>query len=378
MEEKVKQRIALSIYFFLAGICFSSWAARIPTIKLEFGLNEAELGSILLTMPISSISGLPISGWLVAKFDSRWPLIGAFMIHSLFLYMIGISESVTFLVIAIFIFAFSMRIQNIAINTQSITLQKKFKKKIVGSFHALWSLGGIAGVGFSTLMLAYDISIETHLMIVCIFTLLVSFATFNHLQKGDRSTSGNKIVLGKPDPHIMSLGCLTLFAAVCEGGMFDWSGLYFKEVVKVEIFTAGYLIFMVCMALSRFASDWFIQKLGMPKMYTISASLIFIGIGLAIIFPTFWISMLGFSMVGMGTASIIPMTFVLAGTSKKYSPGLAISIIATYAMVGILAGPPIIGYIAHSLNLRYSFVLLALSGMAIIPISRWFFRVQDK
>jgi len=376
LDEKIKQRIALSIFFFLAGICFSSWASRIPTIKLEMSLNDAELGSVLLTMPISSISGLPFSGWLVSKFDSRWPLLGGFLVHAIFLFIIGISDSVLFLVVAIFFFAFSMRVQNIAINTQSIMLQKKFDKKIVGSFHALWSLGGIAGVGFTTLMIANGIGIKHHLLIISITTLIISFFTFRFLQKGDRATSGNKITLGKPDPHIMALGFLTLFAAICEGGMFDWSGVYFKEVIKVELFTAGYLVFMICMAFSRFMSDWFMHKLGMPTMYVISASLIASGISLAIIFPTFWTAMIGFSLVGMGTASVIPMTFILAGTSKKYSPGMAISIIATYAMFGILAGPPIIGYLAHAVNLRVSFIFLALSGMAIVPVSKWFFSIK--
>lgn len=378
MDELKKQRISLSIFFFLAGICFSSWASRIPTIKLEMGINDAELGSILLTMPIASISGLPFSGWLVAKFDSKWPVLGGFFFHAIFLFIIGIADSIPFLVISVFFFAFSMRIQNIAINTQSITLQKRFDKKIVGSFHALWSLGGIAGVGFTTLMIALGIGIVKHLLIVSIATLFVSLFAFRHLLKGDRSATGNKLIFGKPDPHIMSLGFLTLFAAICEGGMFDWSGLYFRDVVKVEIFTSGYLIFMTCMAISRFFSDWFIHKLGMPLMYLASSTLIATGMSLAIIFPYFWTSMIGFSLVGMGTASVIPMTFVLAGTSKKYSPGMAISMIATYAMVGILLGPPIIGYIAHAFNLRVSFIFMALAGLAIIPISKWFFGIKQE
>jgi len=74
---------------------------------------------------------------------------------------------------------------------------------------------------------------------------------------------------------------------------------------------------------------------------------------LAVTFPTFWIALIGFMLVGFGTASVVLIIFSLAGTSKKYSPGMAISIIATYAMVGMLGGPPIIGYMAHAFNLKY-------------------------
>jgi predicted MFS family arabinose efflux permease len=283
------------------------------------------------------------------------------------------SDSIISLVIAIFFFAFFMRIFNIAINTQSITLQKKFNKKINGSFHGLWSLGGIAGVGFTTLMIAIGLSIETHYIIIAVVTLASSAIAFRHLLKEDRSPTGNKLNFGKPDTQILLLGILIIFAAICEGGMFDWSGVYFKEVIGVEIFTAGYLIFMTCMALSRFVSDAIVSKIGMKSTYMLSSLMMTFGMSLAVIFPNFWMAMIGFSLVGLGTAAIIPMTFLLAGTSEKYSPGMALSIIATYAMVGILIGPVLIGYLAHAFNLRVSFLFLAISGFIIFPVSRYYF-----
>src|SRR6478609_5305793 len=349
MEVKNKQRVFLSVFFFLSGICFSSWASRIPTIKTTFGFNEAELGTILLAMPISSLIGLPISGWLVAKFDSRVPMTVAFVLLSISLSMIGFSTETLMLVTSICLLAFSFRIINISMNTQAIKLQKLFDRKINGSFHGVWSTGGIVGVGFSTLLVAMNISIGIHLLIVASVTLVTTTLSYRFLISNDKSPSGNKLILSKPDPYIVYLGLLVFFASICEGGMFDWSGVYFREVVKVELFTLGYLIFMIFMALSRFASDRLVERIGMPRNYILSAAFIFTGVSLAVLFPGFWLSMIGFCLVGFGTASVIPMTFQLAGHSTKYSPGMAISIIATYSIVGMLIGPPLIGYIAHAL-----------------------------
>jgi len=374
METRTKQRVALSAFFFLSGLCFSTWTSRIPTLKAVLNINDAELGSLLFTMPISSLIGLPISGWLVSRFDSRLPMLFAFLAHAVFLFMIGISDSILFLIFSISLFAFFMRIFNIAMNTQSLTLQKKYNKKINGSFHGLWSFGGITGVGFSTIMIAVEAPIQTHLMIVSCFTIFVVLIAYRYLISGDRSETGNKLQFGKPDSQILLLGVLVLFAAICEGGMFDWSGVYFKEVIKVEIFTAGYLIFMTFMAISRFVSDFIVNKIGMKPMYMISSILITIGMSIAVIFPTFWAAMFGFSLVGLGTAAVVPMTFILAGTSKKYSPGVSLSIVVTYAMIGILIGPVLIGYIAHTINLRASFVFLTLAGLAILPTSRYYFK----
>lgn len=378
MDLRRKQRIALSSYFFMSGFGFATWASRIPTIKAFFDLNEAQLGNLLLTMPVSSLIGLPISGWLVSRFESRLPLQSSFIFFSLALALIGFAESIILLITAIFLFSFSMRILNIAMNTQSLTLQKSFPKKIIGSFHGLWSTGGLAGVGFSTLMISFDIQMRYHLLLVACLALIGAFVVYKFLLQNDRSSSGNKLRLGKPDKFILYLGLLVFLAALCEGGMFDWSGVYFKEVVGAEVFTLGYFVFMVFMALSRFLTDKLIEQVGMKLMYLFSSSFIIAGMSLMIFFPFFWPALIGFSFVGIGVAAIIPMTFVLAGKSDKYSPGMAISIITTYAIAGMLLGPPLIGYLAHLFNLKISFVFLLLAGLMIIPISRLFFAHQEK
>ncbi|MBG6233734.1 MFS family permease [Pedobacter sp. CAN_A7] len=376
MITKNKHRAYLSLFFFMSGLSFSTWASRIPTIKSAFDFNEATLGTILLALPIGSLIGLPISGWLVSRFNSRVPLAIGFGLNTIALAMIGFASSTFMLVVSVMIFAFTMRIFNISVNTQGITLQKLYDKKIIGSFHGFWSSGGIAGILFSTFFLAFNVSMQVHFIVIALISLLITCYSYRFLLQDDRSTSGNKLVLSKPDPYILYLGLIVFFSAICEGGMFDWSGIYFQEVIKVKIFTYGYLIFMTFMALSRFISDAIVDRVGMAAMYIISAGFIIVGILLAILFPYFWPAMIGFSLVGFGTAAVVPMSYALAGLSKKYSPGMAISIIATYSITGMLLGPPIIGYLAHAFGLRSSFIIFALCGLMLIPISQLFFKYK--
>jgi len=329
MKLKNSQRIALSTYFFLSGICFSSWASRIPTIKDIFNLNDAQLGTILLVMPVSALLGTVLSGWLVSKFDSRDPLLVSFLLFSGALVGISFVKSTVLLILLLGLFSICLRILNIAMNAQSIILQKSFAKKIVGSFHAIWSLGGVFGVLFSTAMVKSGVSMEIHLSIIATLTLLGSVVAYKYSLTDDRSPTGNKLILGKPDPFVLFLGLLIFCSAVCEGGMYDWSGIYFKEVVQEDIFTYGYLLFMICMTTARFFMDVLLDRLGMPVMYIISGALISSGILLAIVFPEFWTALIGFCLVGIGVSPVFPMTYILAGKSKKYSPGMAISIIGT-------------------------------------------------
>lgn len=369
-----KQRFHISVFFFLSGFCFSTWTSRIPTIKAEFDLNDAQLGTLLLTMPVSSLIGLPISGWLISRYNSRGPLMAALVLLAGSLALIGFAQSVFVLACGMSLFAFHMRILGIAVNAQGLTLQKHFEKKIFGSFHGLWSTGGIVGVGISTSAVAMDIRMPAHLLVVAFAALAIALYSYRFLLRDDRSTGGNKLILGKPDPLLVILGLLIFLASICEGGMFDWSGVYFKEVVGIEIFTMGYLTFMICMALSRFATDWFVDAIGMPKTFIVSASLIVSGIGLSVLFPSFWPGMIGFGLVGLGTASVVPMTFMLAATVEKYSTPMTISIIVTYGIAGVFLGPPLIGYLAHALELRIAFITFAVAGLLLIPASQMFFK----
>ena len=374
MDNKRLQRISLSSYFFLSGLCFSTWASRIPTIKDIFNLNDAQLGSIFLIMPVSALLGTVTSGWLVSKFDSRKPLVISFLCFALTLIGISLVKTTFLLVVVLALFSIFMRVLNIAMNAQSITLQNQFKSKIIGSFHGIWSLGGVVGVLFSTVMLKMNISIESHLTSIAIVTIVSSIIAYKFLLKKDKSEEGNKLILGKPDKFILYLGLIIFFASICEGGMFDWSGIYFKEVVKEDVFTYGYLLFMTCMATSRFFLDRLLDKIEMPVMYILSGLLIASGILLAIIFPLFWTALTGFCLVGIGVSAIFPMTYTLAGKSKKYSPGMAISIIGTYSIVGMFIGPPLIGYLSHNFGLKNAFILLMFCGLMFIPISKMFFK----
>ena len=378
MKQKVTQRIAIGNCFFLTGVGFSSWASRIPNIKDFFNLNEAELGSLLMVMPITALLSIPVSAWMVSKYNTRGPLLISFFIFAISLSGIGISTSMWMLVASLAGFSFSLRIINIAMNTQAVTLQKDFTKKINGAFHGLWSLGGIFGLLTTTLMIAYKVDILLHLGLISIGTIIAISASYKFLLKNDKPEIRTKLNLGKPDPFVIYLGLIAFFSAVCEGGIYEWNGVYFKEVVQVELFTAGYLSFIVSMTVSRFFSDSIIDKIGAEKTFFASSIFIIFGIVISLLLTQFWPVIIGFCIAGFGVAALFPMVFALAGESKKYPPGMSISIISTYSILGMLLGPPIIGYFAYLFSLRASFVIFIICGIMFLTLSKMFFKTQRK
>jgi len=201
--------------------------------------------------------------------------------------------------------------------------------------------------------------------------------SYFYVLTNDREASGNKLQLGKPDRFIFYTGLVVFCAAVCEGGIYDWSSVYFREVVKAELFTLSYLVFMCSMTLSRFFTDRLIAKIGMKKLFAISATTTILGVGILVLFPYFYLALLGFFITGFGVASVFPMSFLLAGQSKKYATGMAISIVGTYSTIGVLLAPPFIGYVAHLFSLNTAFLCFIAAALFLIYFSRRAFEAQS-
>ena len=86
-------RVAVSTLFFLQGLCFATWASRIPSIQQQMGLSESMLGLILFAIPVGSLVSLVFSGALVTRFGSKKVAANALLLYSLLLPVIGFSTT---------------------------------------------------------------------------------------------------------------------------------------------------------------------------------------------------------------------------------------------------------------------------------------------
>lgn len=371
MDIKTKQRIALSSLFFQSGLCFSTWASRIPDIKELFQFSDSQLGALLLVRPAGALVALPLAGIVVDKFGSRLSSSAGIILFSLSLLMLGFSPSVAFLAFSILVFGVAANLINISNNAQALIVQEKYGRVIMASFHGLWSLAGFVGAGVGFLMLYLNISISIHFLLISGVMLLLLVISFPHLTKENKGAGEKKLVFQKPDRYLMTLGMIAFCGLLCEGCMFDWSGVYFKQVIEVEegLVVVGYMAFMGMMAFGRLVSDRFTNRFGSNTIIQISGGLIFLGLVTAVVFPYLVPGILGFFMVGAGTSSVIPLTYSAVGQTKRFSPGIALAIVSTLGYFGFLFGPPLIGFIADLLSLRASFLLVAFVGISISVIA---------
>jgi MFS family permease len=365
-------RIAVAALFFLQGIAFASWASRIPSIQQSLGLSEAALGIVLLSIPVGLLFSIPFSGWFVAKFGSRKVVLFALVFYSLSLISLGLAATKFHLMGCLFLFGFCGNMSNIAINTQAVGVEAIYARSVMASFHGMWSVAGFTAAAIGTVMIGAGVLPYQHFIIISIFILAAIFITFRYTLKEDfnKQEKGQKIFV-MPDKSLLNLGLIAFCSMICEGAMFDWSGVYFKKVVMAEKawIGAGYTAFMSTMATGRFIADWFTSRFGVKRTFQLSGMLTASGLMVAVVFPHLITAMIGFFLVGFGVSSIVPLVYSAAGKSKVMSAGVAIAAVSTIGFFGFLIGPPLIGMIAGISSLRISFVVIAAMGLSVSIIA---------
>ncbi len=365
------RRIAVSSFFFLAGLCFSSWASRIPDIQLKLHLDNAALGAVLLGLPSGLLTSLPLAGWLVAKFGSRPVATMAALLYAVTLPALGLVTAVWQLVACLFIFGMGGNMLNISMNTQAIGTESLYGRTIMASYHGIWSLAGFSGAAIGTLLISLGWLPYQHFLLISSLAVLIVLVASRQLIRSDSNSQGDQPIFARPDRSLINLGIIAFCSMICEGAMFDWSGVYFFKVIQPpkELVAAGYTAFMASMASGRFLGDWLATKWGIKTILQASGLLTASGLLIAILFPFFIPAIAGFLLVGAGVSSVVPLVYSAAGRSKILSPGVALAAVSTIGYLGFLFGPPCIGFIAQAFNLRVSFGLIAILGSVIVVMA---------
>ncbi|HEX6431255.1 MAG TPA: MFS transporter [Niastella sp.] len=364
-------RLSIGAFFFIAGLCFSSWASRIPDIKLHLKLSDGGLGAVLFALPVGLMVSLPFSGWLVHRFGSRKMVLLSALIYPLVLSTIGLVQETWHLVFVLFAFGLMGNLYNIAVNTQAVSLEVLYGRSIMASFHGIWSLAGFAGASIGTILINFHLSPFAHFCIITGTALLLISLLYRNTLQQDINAETDRPLFAKPDATLLKLGLIAMCCMVCEGAMFDWSGVYFQKVVQAPkgLIPLGYTAFMCTMAGGRFAGDKLVVRLGTLRMLQISGLVIACGLGIAIGFPSLVTATLGFMLVGIGVSSVVPLVYGVAGKSTVFSPGVALTAVSTIGYLGFLAGPPMIGFIAEAASLRWSLALIAVLGFTTTIIA---------
>jgi len=373
-----KNRVSISLMFFSSGFLFASWASRIPLIQAHLNINNGTLGLMLLGIPIGALCSIPISNKINQIYPSYKITLFSISFYALLLLVIGFNTGITGLGISLFFFGLFGNITNIAMNVQAVNLEEKMEANIMSSFHGFFSIANMIGAFFGGIMGTLMIPPLFHFMISGIIIGILLMVFGRNLLKEDYKPHPVPKEINQPKsfippPLVLYLGFIAFCVMLSEGAMADWSGVYLKNQMHIAggLNTAGYTAFALSMALIRFFGEWIIQKWGTARTVMVSGLMIASGLSLVLIFSILPLVILGFGMVGLGCATVVPIVYSAVGRIKSIPASQGLGTVTIIGYVGFLLGPPIIGFLAQLFSLRTGFIVVLTLGIMISLLSRW-------
>jgi len=331
-------------------------------------LNEAQLGMALFALPVGLLATFPVTGSLLSRFSgSRIMLFGA-LFFNITLGLLGYTNSYWQFLLILLCFGSSRNLLNLSMNTESVGVQAMYKKSIMTTFHGIWSLAGFSGAVLGYFMVANHVVPAHHLVSVSIGLVVLSLCFAPFLLNQVPVSNSAKPKFSWPDKSLIKLGLICFSSMACENIMYDWSGIYMSKAVHTThaTATAAFVIFMTTLTISRFTGDKLVNRYGVKILMQYSGVFIVTGFALAVAFPYVPTTITGFGLIGIGTSCIVPLVFSEAGRSKTMSKGPAVAAVSTVGYLGFLMVPPVVGFVAQALNLRWSFAVIAPLGLLIV------------
>lgn len=393
---KERIRYAVLSFFLAQGLCFSSWASRIPDVKAMFDVYDVFYwGLVLFLIPVGKFVAIPLAGFLVSRLGSRVMVQASVFGYALSLFLIGAVSSIYALGVCLFSFGVFWNMCDISLNTQGIVIERLFGRTIMASFHGGWSLAACMGAVIGFFMIMAGIPPFIHFSVSALLILLIILCGRRYLQddrvrqfeevevkeeKGQKETPALLSFIRKPELILIQFGLAGLFGLIVESAMFDWSGLYFESVLQVpKSLQIGFLVFMVMMTVGRFLANWAYGRLGKQRVLQLAGAFIFIGFFVSALLGGVFDNMilkvvvnsLGFMLVGLGISCVVPTIYSLVGAKSHTPVGIALTILSSISFVGSLIAPVLIGAISKAFDLEYAYLVVGVLGLCLFLMTTY-------
>lgn len=359
------EQMSTRIAYLIAGVGIAAWAPLVPYAKVRANLDEGTLGLLLLCLGVGSILAMPISGALAARFGCRRVLSGGTILICLALPLLATMTTLPWLVAALFVFGAGLGTVDSTVNLQAVIVERASGKTMMSGFHGMFSLGGIIGAAGVSALLGMGLSPLGATLVVNALLLVALFKAAPHLLPYGSESSGPAFAI--PHGVVLFIGILCFIVFLAEGAVLDWSAVFLTTERGVETAYAGlgYAAFALTMTVGRLTGDSVVRRLGARRVIIYGGATAEAGFLLATLAPMWQAALLGYGLVGAGCSNIVPVLYTAVGKQTLMPEAIAVPAITTIGYAGILAGPALIGFVAHGSSLSIAFGLIALSLVAV-------------
>ncbi|MCQ4303563.1 MFS transporter [Stutzerimonas frequens] len=358
--------------FFMAGFGLSVWAPLVPYVRERIEMTDAVFGLLLLCIGIGSLTWMPISGVLVARWGIRPVQLCSVALLALALAGMALTESIWWLGLALFCFGGSLGVIDVIMNIQAVLVETAVGRRLMSNFHGMYSLGAITGALVLTGLLSLGLAPEagSFMMIGVIVAANLAIAR-GYLPN---RAPGGGLAFVRPTGLVMLVGLMCFVVYLAEGAVLDWSALYLTGEKGLEVARGGlgYAAFALMVTIARFAGAPLVNSLGTARVIAFGGMLAAFGIGLSLTAEHWALALVGYGLCGLGCANVSPVLISSLSRQDGMPVQLAVTVATTIGFAGVLAGPAMMGVVAHFSSLGMAFALLAVLLLGIVPFCRRF------
>ncbi|WP_414939625.1 MFS transporter [Amycolatopsis sp. cmx-11-51] len=361
-----RQRIAISGIFLMVGIMLGSWFARVPQLRIELGLNFAELGMVLLAQTVGVLLAMQLAGHLSNHLDSRAVIRVTSLVLPWFLPLMAAMPGAITAGLGMLIWGIIAGLLDVSMNAQGVEVERRARRPVLSSLHAVWGIGALLGSGGTVLAVRAEWALSAHFWVVSV--VLIAIALFSGRWLLTESRASSPAAEKAPKVGFFSgwtravivLGGLGAAVALCEGAVSSWGGVFLSEQrgAAANIASLGYFAFIVAQTGTRLIGDRLHRRFGAVALVRWSMAMTAAGVLLAVLVRSVWFGLAGLAMAGVGLAVAIPIISSAVGHGTKSNTSLAIARYSTLHNAGVLAGPAIFGWLAQTFGISTALTLL--------------------
>jgi MFS family permease len=258
-------------------------------------------------------------------------------------------------------------------NVHGVTVERRYGRPILSSFHAAFSVGGLGGAALGAVAAGAGLDVRVHLAVVAVVCGVVGLLWSRRFLPGSAdAAAAQDPIFVRPPRRLWALGALAFACLLIEGASADWSGVYIKDELGTGpgLAALGFTAFSVTMTLGRIFGDRLVARLGSVRLVRAGGLIAALGFGIALVASSPAAALVGFACLGAGMSSIVPIVFRAAGQVPGIASGVSLSAVSSIGYLGFVAGPPAIGGIAELVGLPTALAVLVVLAAAVAVLAR--------
>ncbi len=378
-----RARAAVAVLFLTNGAVFANLVPRYPAIVDQLGLANAQFGLAVAAFPLGALLAGLTAGMLIRRFRSSKVAVAGMALTSAGIFIAGTAPGWGLLAAGLFAAGAMDAITDVAQNSHGLRVQRLYRRSIINSFHAVWSIGAVLGGLMGTAAAAFAVPLTVHLAVSgTLFTLLAA-ACYSFLLPGDEpaeaEAGGKDSAAGRPSSMaplrrygiLAALVLIAMAGTLVEDAGSSWAALYLANSLGASATIAGlgFVALVGAQFAGRLIGDRLVDRFGQRAVAQAGGAVAAAGMGLALAFPTIPGTIIGFAAAGLGVATLVPAAMQSADALPGLPPGTGLTVVSWLMRLGFLLSPPVVGAVADTAGLRVGLLVIPLAGLAVLAAS---------